>query len=153
VLTRGDDPPEPPARGGGGGGGGGGAAAGPPPRRPPPAPPGPGPVRQPRRVVRHRTVGPEQQQGQYVLARELPAGTGAPVRRAGQVDHGAVRCGGAAAALAPHRVGFSGGTGRRPGAAGRQRMGGPLRRRVGCQGKYSLAIPAFGHARNLSLWY
>jgi hypothetical protein len=93
--------------------------------------PGTGPVGRTGRVVRHRTLGPEQQQRQHVLARELPAGARAPVRRAGQVDHGAVRRGGAAPAFPPHRVGVGRGAGRRPGAAGHQRQGGPLRRCVG----------------------
>ena len=111
-----------------------------------------GPVRRLAGVVLHRLLGPEQQQGQRVLARELPARAGAPIRGAGQVDDGVVRRGGAAAALAPQHPRL-GGAGQRPRAARRQRLGGPLRRRVGRQGKHSRAIPAFGHGRNPNPWY
>src|SRR5208282_4160307 len=74
----------------------------------PPYPAGGGPVGRVACVVFHRPVGPEKQQGQRVLARELPARARAPVGGTGQVDDGAIRRGGAATALTPQRARLGG---------------------------------------------
>src|SRR5206468_7931838 len=87
-----------------------------------------------------------------VLAGELAAGAGAAVRRAGQVDAGAVGPGAAALAGAPHRgavLAVVAARLRPPGLVG-DALGRLARRGVGRQRQHLLTAPPVGHFRILT---